>query len=158
MNQGKVISPIFARHKKDGKYRLILNLKEFNQWVSYQHFKMDTLHTITCLMTKNCFMASIDIKDAYYSISIQKTYRKYLRFVWNNKLYQFTSIPNGLSCCPRLFTKILKPPLANLNKKEHISSNYIDDLYLQGQTFEQCKHNVLDTVEQFDELRLYQPC
>jgi hypothetical protein len=51
-----------------------------------------------------------------------------------------------------LFTKILKPPLTALHKKGHIASNYIDDLYLQGQTFAKCKTNVLDTIEQFDSL------
>lgn len=113
---------------------------------------MDTLSTITNLMTKNCFMASVDLKDAYYSIPVHQMHRKYLKFVWNQTLYQFTCMPNGLSCCPRLFTKILKPPLAALHKKGHISSSYMDDLYLQGQTFDKCKHNVLDTVGQFDAL------
>ena len=93
---GEVISAIFARKKKDGHYRLILNLKEFNKLVSYQHFKMDTLHTIANLMTQNCFMASVDLKDAYYSIRIHKTYRKYLKFIWEGKLYQFTCTPNVL--------------------------------------------------------------
>ena len=149
---GEIISPIFVRQKKDGQFRLILNLKEFNKSVTYTHFKMDTLQTITNLMTKNCFMASVDLKDAYYTIPVHKGHRKYLKFLWNQNLYQFTSMSNGLSCCPRLFTKILKPPLTALHKKGHISSNYIDDLYLQGQTFHKCKNNVLDTVEQFDSL------
>ncbi len=149
---GEIISPIFVRVKKDGRFRLILNLKEFNKSVSYNHFKMDTLQTITNLMTQNCFMASVDLKDAYYSIPVHRSHRKYLKFFWNQKLYQFTCMPNGLSCCPRLFTKILKPPLTALHKKGHIASNYIDDLYLQGQTFAKCKTNVLDTIEQFDSL------
>ena len=149
---GEIISPIFVREKKDGRFRLILNLKELNKSVTYTHFKMDTLQTIINLMSPNCFMASVDLKDAYYTIPVHKEHRKYLKFLWKDKLYQFTSMPNGLSCCPRLFTKILKPPLTALHKKGHISSNYIDDLYLQGQTFNKCKNNVLDTVEQFDSL------
>ena len=52
-----------------------------------------------------------------------------------------------ISCCPRLFTKILKPPPSTLHRQGRISCNYIDDLYLQGQTFDQCKN-----VEQFDAL------
>ena len=149
---GEIISPIFVREKKDGRFRLILNLKELNKSVTYTHFKMDTLQTIINLMSPNCFMASVDLKDAYYTIPVHKEHRKYLKFLWKDKLYQFTSMPNGLSCCPRLFTKILKPPLTALHKKGHISSNYIDDLYLQGQIFSKCKNNVLDTVEQFDSL------
>ena len=37
-----------------------------------------------------CFMASIDLKDAYYSVSIANQDRKYLKFSWRNNLYQFT--------------------------------------------------------------------
>ena len=113
---------------------------------------MDTLQTITNLMTQNCFVRSVDLKDAYYSIPVHRSLSKYLKFFWDQKLYQFTCMPNGLSCCPRLFTKILKPPLTALHKKGHIASNYIDDLYQQGQTFAKCKTDVLDTIEQFDSL------
>ena len=44
------ISPIFLLPKKDGTYRMILNLKRFNQYVAYHHFKMDTLDTVIKLM------------------------------------------------------------------------------------------------------------
>ena len=59
------ISKIFLRPKKDGSHRLILNLKSFNQNVTYHHFKMDTLHSILKLVKKDCWMASVDLKDAY---------------------------------------------------------------------------------------------
>ena len=36
---------------------------------------MDTLSTVTKLIEKDCFMASIDLKDAYYSVRIAKTDR-----------------------------------------------------------------------------------
>ena len=39
------ISTIFLRPKKDGTHRMILNLKSLNQYVTYYHFKMDTIHT-----------------------------------------------------------------------------------------------------------------
>jgi len=115
---------------------------------------MDTLNTIIKLVEKDCFMASIDWKDAYYSVPIAKSDRKYLRFLWKGKLYQFTCLPNGLSCGPRKFTKLLKPALTELHLKGHISSGYIDDLYLQGKTYDDCVHNVIDTVIQFDTLGL----
>ena len=151
-SQGKIISPIFVREKKDGQYRMILNLKQFNTSVEYEHFKMDTIKTITHFLVKDCYMASIDLKDAYYCVAVHQSDRKFLRFTWLGKLYQFTCLPNGLSCCPRLFTKLLEAPLAALHKLGHIASNYIDDLYLQGNTYEACTTNVIDTVTQFDAL------
>lgn len=148
----EVISNIFIRPKKDGGHRLILNLKGLNQFVTYHHFKMETLQSIVRLVEKNCYMASLDLKDAYYTVSVNPSHRKYLRFIWKNVLYQFTCLPNGLSSCPRKFTKLLKPPLTELHKKGHVSSSYIDDLYLQGRTYDLCVSNVIDTFIQFDSL------
>ena len=148
----EVISSIFIRPKKDGGHRLILNLKGLNQFVTYHHFKMETLQSIVRLVEKNCYMASLDLKDAYYLVAVNPLHRKYLRFIWKNVLYQFTCLPNGLSSCPRKFTKLLKPPLTELHKKGHISASYIDDLYLQGKTYDLCVSNVIDTFIQFDSL------
>ena len=104
---GEVISPIFLTPKLDESYRMMLNLKKFNKQVVYRHFKMDTLNTIVNLMSKDCYMASLDLKDAYYSVPISKKDRKFLRFRFYGKMLQYTSLANGLGCCPRLFTKIL---------------------------------------------------
>jgi hypothetical protein len=152
---GQHVSPIFITEKRDGGYRLILNLKEFNKNVEYQHFKMHGIPEITNLVTKNCFMASVDIKDAYYSVPIHTSFRKYLKFKWNGELYTFCALPNGLSSAPRLFTKLLKPPLATLRSKHHISSAYIDDIYLQGETKQECVDNISDTVNLLANLGLF---
>ncbi len=93
----EIVSNIFSVPEKDGTHKVILNLKDFNEYVSYHHFKMDSLNTIVKLFDKNCSMASIDLKDAYYSIPIRKEDRIYLRFFWNGNFYQFTCLPNGLS-------------------------------------------------------------
>ena len=37
---GQYVSTIFLRKKKNGSYRLILNLKGLNASIEYQHFKM----------------------------------------------------------------------------------------------------------------------
>ena len=149
---GEVISPIFLTPKPDGSYRMILNLKKFNKQVVYRHFKMDTLNTIVNLMSKDCYMASLDLKDAYYSVPISKKDRKFLRFRFNGKMLQYTSFANGLGCCPRLFTKILKVPLSTLHKAGHITTAYIDDLYIQADTFENCIRNVIETIRLFTKL------
>ena len=37
------ISGIFTRNKKDGSKRMILSLKNFNMFVKYKHFKMESI-------------------------------------------------------------------------------------------------------------------
>ena len=76
----ELISNIFIRDKKDGSHRVILNLLELNQFIAYHHFKMDTIDTVINLMRPDCFMASVDLSNAYFSIPIAQAHRKYLRF------------------------------------------------------------------------------
>ena len=79
-NSDLVRSPIFLRDKKDGKLRIILNLRHLDESIVYHHFKMDTLKTVIQLLTKNCYMASIDLKDAYYKEPIHKDFQTCLAF------------------------------------------------------------------------------
>ena len=141
-SSGEFISTVFLRPKKDGGKRMILNLSTLNEHIEYNHFKMERLESAMQLMTKNCFMGSIDLRDAYYSVRIHPESRKYLRFIWRDKLYQFTALPNGYSAAPRLFTKLLKPIYAKLRSEGYISVAYIDDSYLQGSTYEECLDNI----------------
>ena len=55
-----MISNIFARDKPDGSVRIILDQSKFNEHVTYRHFKMDLLQTAVNLISKDCYMASID--------------------------------------------------------------------------------------------------
>jgi len=148
-SEGEFISPIFLVEKRDsGKFRVILNLKKLNDFVEYKHFKMDTLASALKLMGPNCFMASLDLTDAYYSININRDHRKFLRFSLNGTLYQYTCLPNGLSSGPRDFTKLLKIPFAHLRKyKGHSSIAYIDDTLLVGPTREAVRQAVMGTWE-----------
>lgn len=150
--QDEIISPIFLVDKPDGSYRLILNLKKFNEWIEYEHFKMEHFSFTSSLVRKNCFMASVDLRHAYYSVPVHQTCRKYLKFMWKGTLYNFTCLPNGLSSAPRYFTKLLKPVYANLRSQGFISSYFLDDCYLQGDTYEKCAENIEKTVNLFSKL------
>ena len=67
-SEGKYISKIFVQPKKDGSNRLILNLRHLNHFVEYHHFKMENLKSTITLMSPKCYMATIDLKDAYYCL------------------------------------------------------------------------------------------
>ena len=144
--QGEFTSPIFMTIKNDGRYRLILNLKNLNGNIEHFHFKMHSLKEILKMVEKNCSMASLDIKDAYYSIPVDESSQKYLKFLWKERLYQSCVLPNGLSPCPGWFAKLLKPPLAELRKSKHDISAYINDTYLQDDAKENCIQNIIDTI------------
>ena len=143
----QVLSSVFFIQKPDKSYRTIFNMKRLNEVIEYHHFKMDTLETAVMLLRPNWWMASIDLKDAYYTVRVVPEDRKFLRFAVGDKLYQFKAMPMGLASAPRIFTKLVKPVLAVLRKKGIICMAYIDDLLLVGPTAESCSAAVSEGIK-----------
>ena len=83
---GEFILHIFSVPKPYDKIHLILNLKNFNESAANIHFKMDNIKTVVKLITKNCWIAPIDLKDAYYRVRMDPLYQKYLKFSFGNDL------------------------------------------------------------------------
>ena len=135
---GQVLSNLFVRPKKDGGFRVILDLTWVNLHVEYKHFKMTSLQTALNMMRRDCWMGSIDLKDAYYSVPVVEHHRKFLRFKWNGRLFQFKVMPNGLACAPRFFTKILSPVFSKLREGGLEGFPYIDDSFVVSDTEERC--------------------
>ena len=54
--------------------------------------------------TKYAF--KIDLQDAYFHVPIHPSSRKYLRFAFENKVYQFQVLPFGLNTAPQVFTRL----------------------------------------------------
>ena len=51
---------------------MILNLKTSNKFIDYNHFKMETLQNVLELIRTGLYTASIDLKSAFYSVSVYK--------------------------------------------------------------------------------------
>lgn len=97
-------------------------------------------------------MASIDIHQAYYSVPTAEEHRKYLRFQWQNNIFQYTCLPNGIACVPRYFTKLLKAIYATLRKLGHVNLGYIDDSLLIGDDKLELQRNVSDARNLFEKV------
>lgn len=143
--EGQFLSSVFLVPKPNGKFRFVLNLKNLNKFIKTDHFKMEDLRTVLKLITKDCFMSKIDLKDAYYFVKIHENSKKYLRFQFDQKLYEFNVLPFGLCTAPYIFTKIMKPIVRLLRSAGLISTNYLDDYCLIGNTYETCLQNTLLT-------------
>ena len=150
--QGEYFSSLFTREKKDGTYRTILNLKSLNEDCDTAHFKMESLKQALHMVRPGCFLASIDIKDAFYSVPVNVEHRKFLKFAWDGVFYQFCAMPNGYCDAMRVFTKLLKPVFSTLREEGHESVIYVDDSLLQGGTLQECIDNINATLEYLESL------
>ena len=77
------ITGSFTRSKRDDSHRIILDLKNFNKFICYRHFNMESIQNILNVIKKDAFMASIDLKDPFYSVPVAAHHQKYLEFFAN---------------------------------------------------------------------------
>lgn len=132
------ISNIFMVPKTNGKVRIILDLSKFNDFVDKRHFKMTNIQTALALVIPGIFMSSIDLQDAYFTFPIDVKDRKFLKFRWGNELWRFRALPMGISCAPLIFTKLISPIFAFLQKQGVQCFPYLDDSFICGKTEEEC--------------------
>ena len=129
-NDEQFVHQFFFVPKSDGSLLPIINLKPLNKFVAAPHFKMEQLSMIKNMLGKNMFMAKVDLKDAYFAVSIAEEDRKYLKFQWNENIYQFKTLPFGLASAPFCFTKLTKPIVSALRMEGILLIIYIDDMFI----------------------------
>lgn len=145
-SQGQFVGHIFLREKKDGSQRPIFNLKQLNKCVTYQHFKMEGLFLLKTILQRNDYMAKIDLKDAYLCVPMQSSHRQFLRFRWENRMFQFQCLPFGLASAPRDFTKLLKPAISLLRRLGTRMIVYLDDILILNQSEMGIRQDVCNVI------------
>ncbi len=123
-------SRLFVVTKATGDWRPVIDLSALNKYVLCPSFKMETPKTILAALTRDQWLTSLDMKDAYFHILIHPKSRKLLRFCFQGKVWQFRALPFGLSTSPRVFTKVLTPVLAYAHLHGIRLHMYLDDWLL----------------------------
>ncbi len=119
-------SRYFLVPKRDGGLRPILNLRHLNFSLYKGKFKMLMMKTIMSQIQGGDWFVTIDLKDAYIHIQVVQRHRKFLRFGFGGKAYQYKVLPFGLALAPRTFTKCMDAALAPLRFQGISVLNYLD--------------------------------
>lgn len=84
---------------------------------------MEDIVTALRLFREDSNLVNIDLIDETVYING----RKYLRFLLDNTIYEFQVLLFDLSSAPYVFTKLIKPILAQLRIRGLLPVNYLDD-------------------------------
>ena len=137
------MSRLFLVTKKDGGWRPIINLKRLNKlYMVPPHFRMDMPSDVASLLRLGDWAATIDLKDAYFHVPIHHSFRRYLRFGWKGRIYEFLVLPFGICIAPFIFTKLTKPVAAYLRSLGIRCIFYLDDILVMGPSEAECQRNV----------------
>ena len=120
-------STFFLTPKKSGAWRPILNLKGLNKYIRPPPFKMESLAAVLPELSRGWWAVSLDLKDAYLHVLVQRSFRKWLGFAIGKTVYRFRSLPFGLSTAPRTFTRVVKAIAEHLRRRGIFVFVYLDD-------------------------------
>ena len=101
-------SRLFLVPKPHQRWRPVIDVSRLNTFLLVERFKMETPESIRTSLIPGEWVSSIDLSDAYLHIPINPNSRKYLRFCHKSQVFQFTSLPFGLTTAPQVFTMIKK--------------------------------------------------
>ena len=139
-------SHLFLMEKASGGWRPVIDLSPFNEFVQQTPFKMETATSVLLSVRKGDFLASIDLKDAYFQIPVHVSSRKWLCFVSNVTVHQFKVLCFGLSTVPQVFTRVFATVLAWAHAREVRVLRYLDDWLVLASTEARARQHVRDLL------------
>ena len=129
-------SRLFGVMKASGAWRPVIDLSTLNLRIQQTSFKMETLQSVLSVRPGD-WMVSLDLKDVYLQVPMHPESRKFLRFIVEERVYQFKVLCFGLSTAPQVFTRVMAPVSAILHRMGVRLRRYLDDLLLQASSREQ---------------------
>ena len=120
-------SNVFLVRKASGGWRPVIDLKNLNAHIHAPHFRMFTTNSVLSSVRKGDYSFKIDLQDAYFHVPIHPSSRKYLRFAFENKVYQFQVLPFGLNTVPQVFTRLGHTETGYLHCQGISVIPYLDD-------------------------------
>ena len=143
-------SNVFLVRKSTGGWRPVIDLKNLNAHIHAPHFHMFTTSSVLSSVEKGDYAFKIDLQDAYFHVPIHPSSRKYLRFAFENRVYQFQLLPFGLNTAPQVFTRLGHTVTAYLHRQGISVIPYLDDWLIHhpdGQVLLRHQAQLLNTLD-----------
>ena len=135
-------SRLFLVEKVSGGWRPVIDLSHLNEFIHLTRFKMETVASLLVSVREGDFLASLDLKDAYFQIPIHRSSRKLLRFTSEGTVYQFQALCFGLSTAPQVFTRVFAAVSAWAHYHGIRLLRYLDDWLLLASSEREAKQAV----------------
>lgn len=113
---------------------------------------MEGIHLLNDLLLAKDWMVKIDLIDAYLTCPVHKDHQKYLIFLWKGKMMQFQTTAFGLAIAPRVFTNLLRTPIALLRRMCIRLIVYMDDILIMNQSYQGVQSDLQTVVAMMEGL------
>ena len=139
-------SRLFLVEKATGGWRPVIDLSHLNDFVQLTPFKMETVALVLLSVREGDFLASLDLKDAYFQIPIHGSSRKLLRFMSEGTVCQFKALCFGLSTAPQVFTRVFAAVSAWAHARGIRLLRYLDDWLVLSSSEKKAKESIRELL------------
>uniref|UniRef100_A0A672GWQ2 ribonuclease H n=1 Tax=Salarias fasciatus TaxID=181472 RepID=A0A672GWQ2_SALFA len=133
-------TPILPVQKKEGKYRMVHDLRAINAAVTTPQLPVpNPFSALGDLTPSHKFFTCIDLANAFFCLPLSPTVAPVFAFTWKGRQYSYSRLPQGFELSPGIFNAILKSLLTGLVLQDGVLLvQYVDDLLLAAPTESTC--------------------
>ena len=107
---------------------------------------METVASVLLYIREGDILASINLKDAYFQITVHQSSRKLLRFLPGGAVYQFKGLCFVLSTAPQIFTQVFTAVSAWAHSHRICLLRYLDNWMVLASSETEAKRNAQDLL------------
>lgn len=126
-------SPLVIVAKKDGGIRLCVDYRQLNEVTKFDAYPMPRIEELLDQIGQAEFISTLDLAKGYWQVPLDPEGKEKTAFITPRGLYQFTTMPFGLSGAPATFQRMMDNVLRGT---EQFAGVYLDDIVIYSRDME----------------------
>ena len=144
-------NPIRPVEKSNGNIRITSNMQFLNNITESDKYSIPNILKIIESTQGKRFFTVLDLKDGYYQIPLKPEHRFKTAFYFENKLYQWTRMPQGFKNSPAIFQRIMDTLLESLIG--NCCQVYLDDIIIYGKNEKEHDENLNKVLTELTKMK-----
>lgn len=138
-------SPIVLPKKKNGDYRLCVDLRQVNNKTVSDAYPMPDLRNLIKQVSGAKVFSTLDLNSGYWQVEVEESSRPMTAFSTPRGLYQFRVMPFGLKNAPATFMRLMEEVLSGYTGE--FCQVYLDDILVYSKNFNEHLEHLARVLE-----------
>ena len=144
-------SPLVIVTKRDGGIRLCVDYRELNKTTKFDAYPMPSVDEMLDQIGNAQFISTLDLAKGYWQVPLCPEDKEKTAFISPNGLYQFVTMPFGLSGAPATFQRMMDSILRGTGS---FAGVYLDDIVIYSEDWESHLNHLKEVLHRLSEANL----
>ena len=144
-------SPLVVVTEKDGGLRLCVDYRRLNQLTKFDAYPMPRIEEMLDKIGNAQFITTLDLAKGYWQVPLCSEDKEKTAFPTPKGLYQFTTMPFGLSGAPATFQRMMDSVLRDT---EQFTGVYLDDIIIYSDSWEDHLEHLKEILRRLSDANL----